>query len=96
MGTQSRQILRVHVCVWLRNIVRAQHNSWLPMQLVGTQNLPERVSPPPCLGVRNLWAGVGKMWVKCGYVWVCEDAHILCGYVGTNVHPCVQYIWACR
>lgn len=66
MGIQSRQILRAHDYVWVLNIVVAQHNSWLPMQLVDAQNLPERVSPPACLGVRNLWAGVDKMWACLG------------------------------
>lgn len=70
MGIQSRQILRAHAYMWVLNIVGAQHNSWLPIQLVDAQNLPERVSPPVCLGVRNLWAGVDKMWVRM-YIHVC-------------------------
>lgn len=41
MGIQSRQILRAHDYMWVLNIVGAQHNSWLPIQLVDAQNLPE-------------------------------------------------------
>lgn len=85
MGIQSRQILRAHDYMWVLNIVGAQHNSWLPIQLVDAQNLPERVSPPACLGVRNLWAGVGKnvgmfgcvrMPIFCVDMWVRMYIHV--------------------
>jgi hypothetical protein len=92
MGIQSRQILRAHDYMWVLNIVGAQHNSWLPIQLVDAQNLPERVSPPACLGVRNLWAAVDEY----GHAWTCEDAKISHGYMGADGLSCTQYIWACR
>lgn len=62
MGIQSRQILRAHAYMWVLNIVRAQHNSWLPMQLVVDQDLPETWEFIRMFGHPKLVGGSGRIW----------------------------------